>query len=197
MTFLLLILEFFKTGAFAIGGGLATIPFLREISENRGWFTLRELTDFIAISESTPGPIGINMATYAGFKAISNEYESGLWGVLGGIVAPVSLVVPSIIAVLIVAKFYEKFKTNKYIEAAFTGVRASTPGLICGAMGSVFVSMLWNSEAWESTKSVISSINLVETVTFLAFVLCIFKFKKIHPVVFIAAGAVIGLVFEL
>ncbi len=197
MTFLLLIYEFFKTGAFAIGGGLATIPFLKDISENRGWFTSQELTDFIAISESTPGPIGINMATYAGFKTISNEYGSGLWGILGSLIAPLSLVVPSVLAVLLVAKFYEQFKTNKYIAASFAGVRASTAGLICGAMGSVFVSMLWDKEVWSTTQNIIKSINKVEAVAFILFTVLIFKFKKLHPVIFIGAGAVIGLVFQL
>ena len=197
MTFLLLIYEFFKTGAFAIGGGLATIPFLKEISQNRNWYTMQELMDFIAISESTPGPIGINMATYAGFKTISNEFNSPLMGIFGAIIAPLALVVPSVIAVLFVAKFYEKFKTNKYIAASFAGVRASTAGLICGAMGSVFITMLWNSEVWENTKNVFSAINKVEAIAFIAFTFLIFKFKKLHPVVFIGAGAVIGLVFKL
>ncbi len=196
-TFLLLILEFFKTGAFAIGGGLATIPFLKEISENRGWFTLQELTDFIAISESTPGPIGINMATYAGFKAISGEFDSGLWGILGAVIAPLSLVVPSVTAVLFVAKFYEKFKTNKYISASFAGVRASTAGLICGAMGSVFLAMIWNAEVWKATGDFLKAVNGVEIISFALLTFCIFKFKKIHPVAFIGVGAVIGLVFGL
>ncbi len=197
MTFLLLIWDFLKTGAFAIGGGLATIPFLKEISKTRNWFTLQELMDFIAISESTPGPIGINMATYAGFKAISNEYNSGLIGIFGAIIAPLSLVVPSVIAVLFVAKFYEKFKTNKYIAASFAGVRASTAGLICGAMGSVFVTMLWNADDWKDTHDVLMAINKVEAIAFVLFTFLIFKFKKLHPVVFIAAGAVIGIVFKL
>ena len=87
-TFLLLIWDFLKTGAFAIGGGLATIPFLKEMSDKRNWFTLQELQDFIAISESTPGPIGINMATYTGFKTISNEFGSKGLGVLGAVIAP-------------------------------------------------------------------------------------------------------------
>ncbi len=197
MTFLLLIYEFFKTGAFAIGGGLATIPFLKDISQNRNWYSMQELMDFIAISESTPGPIGINMATYAGFKTISNEFDSPIMGIFGAIIAPLALVVPSIIAVLFVAKFYEKFKTNKYISASFAGVRASTAGLICGAMGSVFVSMLWDSEVWNKTKNLFEAINKVEAVTFVLFTVLIFKFKKIHPVVFIAAGAVIGITFQL
>ncbi len=196
-TILLLIYEFLKTGAFAIGGGLATIPFLREISENRKWFTLQELMDFIAISESTPGPIGINMATYAGFKAVSNEFGSAGWGIFGAVIAPLSLVVPSILAVLFVAMFYEKFKTNKYISASFAGIRASTAGLICGAMSSIFLTMIWNSDTWEKTKDVFSAINKVEVVSFVLFSVLIFNFKKIHPVVFIAIGAVIGIVFKL
>ena len=197
MTFLLLILEFFKTGAFAIGGGLATIPFLKEMSQKRDWFTEQELLDFIAISESTPGPIGINMATYAGFKAIAEKYGNSAIGILGAIIAPLSLVVPSVIAVLFVARFYEKVKTNEYVSAAFAGVRASTAGLICGAMGSTFVSMVWNKGIWEETKQIFASINKVEVIAFAVFTFLIFKFKKVHPVIFIAAGAVLGIVFEL
>ena len=200
-------LEFFKTGAFAVGGGLATIPFLKEISERHHWFTIQELMDFIAISESTPGPIGINMATYAGFKAASNEFGNGALGVLGGIIAPLSLVVPSVLAVLLVARFYEKFKTNEYIEASFAGVRASTPGLILGAMASTFINTVWSVEKWKSSvfdgevvtfiKNVFDAVNKVEIIAFIAFIFLIFKFKKLHPIVFIAAGAVIGIVFKL
>ncbi len=196
-TILHLILEFFKTGAFAVGGGLATIPFLKEISEKWGWFTKQELLDFIAISESTPGPIGINMATYAGFKALSNVFDSRAMGILGGFITPIALVVPSVIAVLIVARVYEKFKTNKYVEASFAGIRASTPGLICGAMASVFIAMMWNSDIFKETNNILKAINKVEAIAFVAFVVLIMKFKKIHPIFFIAAGAALGLGFGL
>ena len=106
-----LFLSFFKIGAFTFGGGYAMLSLLEnEFVEKRGWITKEEFMDMVAIAESTPGPIGINMATYAGFKAISNEFNSGLWGILGGIIAPLSLVVPSVLAVLFVAKFFTNFK---------------------------------------------------------------------------------------
>jgi chromate transporter len=197
LTVINLILEFLKTGAFAIGGGLATIPFLKEISEKWGWFTKQELLDFIAISESTPGPIGINIATYAGFKALSNEFNSNAIGILGGVITPISMVIPSVTAVLIVARVYEKFKTNKYVEASFAGIRASTPGLICGAMASVFLAMVWNDEIFKTTNNIFKAINKVEAIAFVAFVILIMKFKKIHPIFFIVAGAALGLGFGL
>ena len=101
----LLFIEFFKTGLFAIGGGLATLPFLYDLSDKYDWFDRGMLANMIAISESTPGPIGVNMSTYAGFNAE---------GVVGGIVATVALVMPSLIIIIIVAKFLGKFNDNKY-----------------------------------------------------------------------------------
>ena len=104
MLYLRLMIEFFKTGLFAIGGGLATLPFLYELSEKTGWFTTTDISNMIAISESTPGPIGINMSTYVGFHTA---------GLLGGIVTTLSLVLPSIIIIEIISKVLTKFKESK------------------------------------------------------------------------------------
>lgn len=113
--------EFFKTGLFAIGGGLATLPFLYDMQAATGWFTLDDISNMIAISESTPGPMGINMATYTGFTSM---------GVLGGIAAVAGLVTPSIIIIIIVSNILEKFKTNKYVQYCMYGLRAASVGLI-------------------------------------------------------------------
>ena len=110
--------EFFKTGLFAIGGGLATLPFLYDMQAATGWFTLDDISNMIAISESTPGPMGINMATYTGFTSM---------GVLGGIAAVAGLVTPSIIIIIIVSNILEKFKTNKYVQYCMYGLRAGYP----------------------------------------------------------------------
>ena len=112
-----LFLEFFKTGLFSVGGGLATLPFLYEISDRTGWFSHADIADMVAISESTPGAIGINMSTYAGYQTS---------GILGGITATVALALPSFIVILIVAGFLDKFKGNRYVEAAFYGLRPAS-----------------------------------------------------------------------
>ena len=111
MLYLQLFWEFFKAGLFSIGGGMATVPFLREISARTGWFSAMDLADMIAVSESTPGPIGINMATYVGYTTVNNHYGP-VAGILGSIIATVGLVTPSVIIILIIAKFLEKFREN-------------------------------------------------------------------------------------
>ena len=113
---------------------MATIPFLYGLSDRTGWFTYTQLADMIAISESTPGPMGINMATYTGFTSM---------GVLGGIAAVAGLVTPSIIIIIIVSNILEKFKTNKYVQYCMYGLRAASVGLIsvagvCVGGGAVF-----------------------------------------------------------
>lgn len=109
-----LFFEFFKAGLFAVGGGLATLPFLYDIASRYDWMSVESITDMIAISESTPGPLGVNMATYAGYHA---------YGVLGGVVATFALVLPSIIVIVIVAKILEKFKENRLVKDTFAGLR--------------------------------------------------------------------------
>ena len=128
MIYLQLIYEFFKTGLFAVGGGLATLPFLNEICQKYDWFTEQMLADMIAISESTPGPIGINMSTYAGYQAA---------GVLGSIVATCSLVAPSIIIIVLIARFLSKFNEHPLVKSAFSGLRPAVTGLIAAAAVSV------------------------------------------------------------
>ncbi|MBO6000005.1 MAG: chromate transporter, partial [Lachnospiraceae bacterium] len=120
-TLLRLIYEFAKTGLFSVGGGLATLPFLYEMSDKTGWFSHADIADMIAISESTPGAIGINMSTYAGYKTA---------GVPGGILASLALAAPSFIIILIIAKFLVKFRDNRYVEGAFYGLRPASRAMI-------------------------------------------------------------------
>lgn len=133
MIYLRLFYEFFKTGLFSVGGGLATIPFLQHMGETTGWFTNTELTTMIAVSESTPGPMGVNMATYVGF-------ETG--GLLGAVIATLGLIAPSIIVILIIAGFLQKFRHSKAVEATFAGLRPASTALITAAGLSVAVSVL-------------------------------------------------------
>lgn len=180
MIYLTLAFEFFKIGLFSIGGGMATIPFLRELAHRYDWFTTEQLVDMIAISESTPGPIGINMATYAGFQA---------GGALGGVVATLSLVFPSVIVIVLVSRFLLKFRQSRIVDGAFYGIRPASAGLIAGAMLSVLVGSIYTVGGGFSLPSVL---------IYLLFVLLFYlseQKKPIHPLVFIAAGAVIGIVF--
>ena len=191
-TFLSLFLEFFKVGLFSVGGGLATIPFLREIAQKYPWFTVEKLSDMIAVSESTPGPIGVNMATYSGYMA--GVSQSGiLTGILGGIVATLGIICPAIIVICIVSGFMEKFKTNKYVEYAFYGIRPAVSGLILGAMASVFVSAIF---VFGATGNV-SGINIISSVLYVVMTAVYTKFNKLHPIIFILAGAILGIVFKL
>ena len=192
MILLRLFFEFAKTGLFAVGGGLATLPFLYEISNNTGWFTHADVADMIAISESTPGAIGINMSTYAGYKtALAN----GLPGILGGIVATVGLATPCILIILIIAKFLEKFRKNPLVEGAFYGLRPASIAMITVAGLNVAKVSLINLDAF-SAAGAVGDLFLWKAIA-LAVVLFIAQKKlKWHPVVFIAISAVIGIVLK-
>lgn len=202
--FLIMALEFFKTGLFAIGGGLATIPFLREMAVKYPWFEVSELTDMIAVSESTPGPIGVNMATYAGFNMGVDSVEGFvgvLMGILGGICATLALICPSIIIILIVAKFLEKFKKNKIVDGAFYGIRPCSAALVASAMLDVLLLSVFTGsrtiDIFGLSVGIPETVNVLGIVFFVLLIPFIAKFKKVHPIVFIAIGAVVGIVFKM
>ena len=188
MIYLQLFLEFFKTGLFAVGGGLATLPFLNEICNKYDWFTEQMLSNMIAISESTPGPIGINMSTYAGYQAA---------GVPGAVVATCSLVLPSIIVIVLIAKFLAKFNEHPLVKNAFIGLRPAVTGLIAAAMAGVMKTALLSIPAFEASKNVLDLFNLPSILLFVVLFAGMLKFKKLHPVVFIAIAAVVGIIFKL
>ena len=183
MIYLRLFYEFFKTGLFSVGGGLATLPFLYEMSTKTGWFTTADIADMIAVSESTPGPIGINMSTYAGFTT---------GGVLGGVVASIGLAVPSVIIILIIAKFLERFRNNRFVEGAFYGPKLE------------FVLKDCLGRDWQcGTLQVDFNLagNYGEFFLWKAIMLGVVVFigqrkLKWSPVIFIAIAAVVGIVFQ-
>ena len=126
--YLQLFWEFFKTGLFAVGGGMATIPFLYNMADATGWFTRNDVANMIAVGESTPGPIGVNMATYVGY--VTGSGEGGLpFAILGAVVATLGLITPSVIVILIIASFLKAFRNNRYVDSAFYGLRPPPPGL--------------------------------------------------------------------
>ena len=189
--YLQLFVEFFKAGLFAVGGGMATIPFLYDISDKTGWFTHAQLTDMIAISESTPGPIGVNMATYVGFTSA---------GISGSIIATLGLITPSIIVILIIAGFLKAFKDNKYVQSAFYGLRPASTGLIAAAGLSVVVLVLFNQAKYAETGSVMDLISIPNIILMLVLYYFTAKCKKtkgLHAAAFIAASALIGIILRL
>ena len=183
-----LIWEFFKTGLFAVGGGMATIPFLQEMAKNYGWFSEADLLDMIAVSESTPGAIGINIATFAGFKS---------YGIPGAILATISLITAPIIIVLIISRMMAKFKNSQTIENMFTTIRPATAGLILGAMSSVMVMTLLDVDLFRASGNIIDLLRPIPIVLFAVFLFTLIKFKKIHPLAIIAISAILGVVFAL
>ena len=176
MIYLRLFWEFFKTGLFAAGGGMATVPFLFEISARTGWFTASELANMIAISESTPGPIGINMATYVGFETA---------GILGGVIATLGLATPCVIVILIVAKILAKFRNNPVVETIFRYLRPAVIGLIIYALWQLVPLTFLGAE---------QNILVLPVIAFAVLLFCLMKFKKIHPIVWIGVGAIFGIV---
>lgn len=196
MTYLLLFLEFFKAGLFAIGGGLATLPFLYDMAATYPWFDEAILSDMIAISESTPGPIGVNMATYAGFNACLAEY--GIVGaILGAVVATSALVLPSIIVIIIVAKFLEKFKEAKLVKQGFYGLRPAVCAMIAAAGWQVLQISIFNAEAYAATQNILDFFDWKAIILFaILLVLTNIKKLKLHPIVYIAASAVVGIVLQ-
>ena len=184
--------EFFKVGLFSVGGGLATIHFLQDMGASTGWFTDAQLADMIAVSESTPGAMGVNMASYVGFTTA---------GPVGCAIATLGLVTPSILVVLIIARFLQKFRQSRTVDAVFYGLRPASTGLIAAAGISVAKIALFFPANWAPDFGVVvtQAINWPAVLLFAA-VFVGMKFtpvKKLHPVVFIGAAALIGILFQL
>lgn len=198
MIFLRLFYEFFKTGLFAVGGGMATIPFLYSMADNTGWFTRLDVDNMIAVGESTPGPIGVNMATYVGY--ITGGNVGGLpFAILGSVIATLGLITPSIIVILIIASFLKNFRDNRFVDSAFYGLRPASTGLIAAAGLSVIVSNLFFAGALENGFS-LAVFNWKGWI--LAIVLWVLtnkvkQTKKLHPIIFILASAVVGIVLGM
>lgn len=178
----LLFFEFFKIGLFSVGGGLATLPFLSKLVDKYDWFTAGDLANIIAVSESTPGPLGINMASYTGFTGA---------GILGGIIATFGIVLPSYVVILIISKMLEKFNENRYVKTAFIGLRASVVGLISAAVLSIMELSFLRANA----TTVFTLINYKAIGAFLVLLLVRFRFQKAHPIILIGIGAVLGIIF--
>lgn len=193
--YLRLFFEFFKTGLFAVGGGMATLPFLKIMGESTGWFTQTDLMNMLAVSESTPGPVGINMATYVGFTTA---------GLTGSIVATIGEVTPSIVIIMVIAAMLTKFRDSKYVANAFYGLRPASTGLI-GAAGAGVVLQVFAGISSSSGDSIFTKYSGGGAISIKAVILAAIIFvlsryvkqtKNLHPIVFIAISAVAGVVFR-
>ena len=187
--YLQLFLEFFRTGLFAVGGGMATLPFLYDMAERTGWFTAAQLADMIAVSESTPGPIGVNMATYVGYTSA---------GVPGAVLASLGLVTPSLIVIMIVAAFLKAFRESKYVNAAFYGLRPASTAMVASAGVTVVLATFVTGEI-AAVSDLVTAIDW-KGVVLAAVLLVLTRWckatKKLHPIVFIAASAVVGVLLK-
>ena len=192
MIYLRLFYEFFKVGLFSVGGGLATVPFLTDMAGRTGWFTAADLANMLAISESTPGPIGVNMATYVGFHT---------GGIPGGIVATLGLIAPAIIVISIIAGFLKKFRESRVVDSVFYGLRPASTALITAALIQVCTIALMFHEVTVPEQGVTKTQLFYWPAIALAAVifLClqIKPLKKLHPIVFILASAAVGILFKM
>lgn len=175
-----LFITFFKIGLFTFGGGYAMLPLIQKEVLNHGWMEIEEIINFIAVSESTPGPFAINCATYVGM-------ETG--GVLGAVCATLGVVLPSFIVILAVAKFYKQFKESKIVSSVMTGLRPAVIGLIGSALVSMILTVFLPN-GFDFGGIVISDL-LVSLA--IAVVMTVLVFKKVHPIIIIALSAVAGI----
>ena len=190
MIFLLkLFCEFFKVGLFAIGGGMATLPFLYALSAKSGWFTATDVANMIAVAESTPGAIGVNMATFAGFITA---------GIPGAAASTLGLILPSIIVVLIVANLLENFQENTVVKDAFYGLRPAAIALLCASGVSVFAVTMLSSDrlaAAADLSALVSAINW-KAMIFGIILYAMQKRLKWNFVSFVALSAAAGIIFR-
>lgn len=192
MMLLRLFYEFFKVGLFAIGGGMATFPFLTDLAAKTGWYTQAQLVDMVAIAESTPGPIGVNTATYVGFTVA---------GIPGALTATIGLITPSVIVILIIARVLARFRDSKLVQNVFYGLRPASTGLIAAAGFSVVLLALTGAQV-DSVQGLLhwqGSIHwpsILLAAVLLMLTRRVKQTKKLHPVVFIALSAVVGIVFR-
>lgn len=168
MIFIKLFLEFFHIGLFSFGGGYATLPFLYHIADVQKWYTAQQLTDMIAISSITPGPVGVNVATFAGYATS---------GILGSIVATTSVILPSFILIIIISKLLEQFKHNKYVQSVIYVLKPTG----CGLLAAVGVDMF------------INNINLFGMFLLIALFIASLTEKR-DPLFYLAVSAVVGLI---
>ncbi|HZK58125.1 MAG TPA: chromate transporter [Clostridia bacterium] len=186
MIYLRLYLEFLKIGMFAVGGGFTALPFIRQLAEKYGWITERQILDMIAISESTPGSMSVNSATFVGNKTV---------GILGGLVATAGVVTPSIIIILLIAHYFLKFCEAPTIRSMFSGIRPAVTGLIAAVGFGVARIVLLSIDKLKVTSEIFSVLNVRATIIFGVVLFLMIKYKK-HPIIYLLGLAIVGIIFK-
>ena len=179
MIFLELFYVFFLIGAFTFGGGYAMIAMIQQQVEARGWMNTEQLVDFVAIAESTPGPIAVNMATFVGTQ---------MGGIFGAVCATLGVVLPSFIVILIVARCYQAFCKSKWVQAVMSGLKPAVVGLIGAALLTVAGSVFFPQGRALAVREM-----LLWAAVAVAVFLLSRRYKKLHPIVIICICAVIGI----
>ena len=186
MVYLTLFWTFFKIGAFTVGGGYAMLPLIQKEVESHGWIASELVVNFVAISESTPGPFAVNMATYVGFHS---------FGIIGSLVGPLALVFPSVVIIVIISKILNKFKESKMVQDVFYGLRPASTGLIIAAGLGVAKIALLHLDNFLDTKNILNLFNY-KAIILAAVIYFIMKKKDFHPILMVVFAAVIGIVFK-
>lgn len=176
---------FFKVGLFSIGGGLAAIPLIQDLVVEKGFIDQGQFTDMIAVSESTPGPIGVNVATYVGYT-LEN------YGIIGSIVATLGIITPSVIIIILISKFVMHYRDNIYVDAAFKGIRPAVTGLILTAASTVALISLFNVDLFQSTGELLDLFQFKAIIMFIVFFSVSYKWKA-HPIFYIIAAGILGI----
>lgn len=180
-----LCLRFLYVGLFTVGGGLATIPLMIQAVVDTGLITEDMFYSMLAVSQSTPGPIGVNLATYIGFEN---------YGVIGGLLVTLSIGLPCFVISSLVSKAYERFSNAKAVRYAFYGIRAAVCGLIASAALGVLKITVFTADAFRASGSVLSLIDWKAALLFAVLYLLVIRFQK-HPVLYIALGGLAGFLF--
>ena len=179
MIYLELLLTFMKIGAFTFGGGYAMLPLIQAEVESHGWLDTAELVDFIAVSESTPGPFAVNISTFVGMRT---------GGVLGAFCATFGVVLPSFVIIILVAKFYEKFRKSSAIQGCMTGLKPAVVGLIAAALVTTGQAVFFPagiSAGVFTTPAFLCSAGIFAA-------MMVLSLKKLHPIVVILISAALG-----
>ncbi len=192
---------FFKIGLFTIGGGYAMIPMIKAEVVNMGWMTVNNLIDFIAVAESTPGPFAINIATYVG--TITGGQNGVLSGILGALSATLGVILPSFLIILLVARYFDGFKDNRYVSAALYGIRPAVVGLIASAAFTIAIGVFLSFSIGSGQRlfSAIRENGAAVSFNWRALIIGALAFgfsrwkKKLHPIWMILGAAVLGILF--
>lgn len=191
---LLLAFEYFKIGCVAIGGGYTTIPFLYYLIEKYSWFDVSEITQMIAVSNLTPGPIGINMATYAGIK-VGMPYSIGT-GLFGAILATSAFLLPSFIIIYFLAKFIKKHEQSWYIKSILYGLRPAAIGLLCISVWKILSVTVLHLNTYKESHNIQDVISLKSLLLLAVFFGLGLKLKK-NPMILILIAIIIGILVRV